>query len=328
MMRRPDTQVRDERGSVIVIVALALFAMTMTVAFVVDIASFFEHQRHLQLQADSAALAGAHSFSIGGCSDTQINNNTRDYGGSAVDNYPTNPPHVYTARFNYQVSGTDPSSLYLLVNSSGYYGDTGAGNNTDSNGSPCTAKYVDVKLTETHLPWYLGFGGIVNKISAHARVALVQESTSNGALPIAVPNPLPTSAAAIFINEGDGSIIDVKPLAHVGPSGSLDMWSNAGNPASVTIPSSGQASVVIALSGRQTMSLAGTLANICDQNLTDCYDSSADPPVRGLTFIRGYSASGSGTQPNPPILRSVELFNVNCANTPYFSNNAGNCTYE
>jgi len=329
MMRGPSIRPNDERGSVIVIVALALFAMALTVSFVVDVANFFEHRRHLQLQADAAALAGAHSFSLGGCDDTRINNDTRDYGGSAVDNYPILPAHVYTARYNYQIGGTDPSKIYLLINSSGYYGDTGAGNNTDSNGSPCAAKYVDVKLTETHLPWYLGFGGFVDKISAHARVALVQESQSNGSLPIAVPNPLPTSAAAIFINEGDGSVIAAKPLSDLGPSGSLDMWSNAASPASVTIPSSGQASVVIALSGKNSIDLSSNnLTTICDEALTDCYDLSADPPTRGLTFIRGYSASGSGAQPNAPILRSVELFNVNCPNTPYFSNNTTNCTYE
>jgi Putative Flp pilus-assembly TadE/G-like len=296
--------------------------MVFMVALVVDVANWYEHKRHLQLQADAAALAGAHSISIGSCSDTLIANDTRRYGGS------DSPDGVLVRAqpFNDQVGGTGATHLHLLINSSGYYGDTGAGDNTDPNGSPCASKYVDVKVTETDLPWF--FGGLVPKISAHARVGLVQESQSNGSLPIAVPNPLPTSAAAIFINEGDGSILDVKPLTHVGPSGPLDMWSNAGNSASITIPSSGQASVVIALSGRQSMMLTGGLAAICDQPLTDCYDASADPPVRGLTFIRGYSVSGSGAQPNSPILRSVELFNVDCANTPYFSNNAGNCTYE
>src|SRR5262249_55865860 len=138
------------------------------------------------------------------------------------------------------------------------------------------------------------------------------------------------SAAAIWINEGDGSVIAAKALTHIGPSGSLDMWSNVSDPASVTIPSSGQASVVIALSGKAAITIPAspTLAAICDQALTDCYDSSADPPTRGLTFIRGYSTGGSGTQPNPPILRSVELFNVNCPNVEYFSNNTSSCTYE
>jgi hypothetical protein len=85
--------------------------------------------------------------------------------------------------------------------------------------------------------------------------------------------------------------------------------------------------VVIALSGKNAISLSGTLAQICQQNLTDCYDSgSGDPPTQGVSFIRGYSASGNGTQPNPPKLRSVELFPTGACVSPYFSD--GTCTYD
>jgi hypothetical protein len=318
----------DERGAVLVIVGAAMLAFVLLAAFVVDAANFYEHKRHLQLQADAAALAGAHAFALAGCSDSTISGDAHKYGGSYWDPVAN---AVVLEPFNSQVGGTNPANIHVLINSSGYFGDTGAGDNTDPNGSPCNAKYVDIKATEAKLPWFFGFGGLVPRINAHARVSLVQETRSNGALPIAVPNPLPTSAAAIFIDETTSppTIVGKAQLFEIGPSGSLDLWqSSTTSPVSVTIPSLATG-IVIALSGKKNLSLTGTLADICDQTLTDCYDANTDPPTNGLSFIRGYSGVGSGSQPNPPILRSVELFPVNCpSNGVYFANNTSSCTYD
>lgn len=307
----------DERGNVIIIVAVAMAAFIFLVAFVVDVANWKVHSRHLQLQADAAALAAAHTLGAGNCSDSLIAADAHKYGGPDASGA--------LALYNAQVGGTPASRMHILINSAGYYGDTGAGDNTDPNGSPCTAKYVDIKATETDLPWY--FGGLVRKINAHARVSLLKETSANGTLPIAVPNPLPKSAAAIFINEGNGAILGPPvSLTDLGASGSLELFGSgtSGLPLTTVAANTG---VVIALSGKTTMSLAGTLTNICQQNLTDCYDAGAgDPPTQGLSFIRGYSTSGSGEQPNEPILRSVELFPTGTCVSPYFSD--GTCTYD
>src|SRR5207248_8942186 len=301
----------------------------MISAVVIDVANFYVHKRHLQLQADAAALAGAQSYVVGNCSDAKVVASTRAYGGSASDGNT-----VITASYNDQIGGTNHNKMYLLINSAGYRGDSGTyGNNTDPNGSPCTAKYVDVKLTETDLPWFFGFGGIVRRINAHARVGLVQVGQTNGTLPIAVPNPLPTSAAAIFIDETTGppTVVGAVKLSHVGIANQLDMWSNGASPKQITIPSRATG-VVIALSGRAPADLAiadnMTLSAMCQQSLTDCYDGGADPPTNGVSFIRGYSGVGSGTQPNAPILRSVELFPGNCPNIAYFSANTSTCNFE
>jgi hypothetical protein len=304
----------EERGNVIVIVAVAMSALILLVAFVVDVANWKVHSRHLQLQADAAALAAAHSFSAANCSDSKILADAHLYGGPDAGGQ--------LALYNAQVGGTPASRMHILINSAKYYGDAGAGDNTDPNGSPCTSKYVDIKATETDLPWY--FGGLVSKINAHARVSLVQQSAANGTLPIAVPNPLPKSAAAIFINEGTGAIL-APPLSltDLGPSGSLEVYGSGttGLPLVTVAPNTG---VVIALSGKTNMSLTGTLTEICQQNLTDCYDAGTDPPTKGISFIRGYSTAVSGQQPNEPQLRSVELFGTTCS--AYFSD--GTCTYE
>ena len=316
-MFRPLSRLANEDGGVLVIVAVAMTSLVLVAAFVVDVANFYSHKRHLQLQADAAALAGAHNLTAAGCSNSLISTGARAYGGSDSPDGTL----IRQQPYNDQLGGTPATKVHILINSTDYWN----GSDTSfSDGNPCDPdkRYVDIKATESHLPWFFGFGGFVRSINAHARVALVQQSTANGSLPIAVPNPLPTSAAAIFINEGTGAVLATQAFSHVGPGGSLDMWQTSAG--SVTLPGTATG-VVIALSGRQTLQLAGlTLAEICSQQLTDCYDSSADPPTTGLSFIRGYSVSGSGTQPNPPKLRSVELFGAGCS--PYFAK--GTCTYE
>jgi hypothetical protein len=308
----------DERGAVLTIVAVALLVLVLAVALVLDIANWKVHKRHLQLQADASALAAAGSFSLANCSDTLLAAQAHKYAGPDASGA--------LALYNEQVGGTPAAKMHILINSSGYFGDTGAGDYSDPNGSPCAAKYIDIKATETDLPWFMGFGGIVSRINAHARVSVLKQGSSNGALPIAVPNPLPQSAAAIFINEGTGAIL-APPLAltDLGPSGPLQLY-GSGTSGLPLVPVAANTGVVIALSGRTSMSLTGTLTDICQQNLTDCYDAGADPPTHGLSFIRGYSASGNGTQPNPPILRSVELFPTGTCATAYFSD--GTCTYD
>ena len=154
----------------------------------------------------------------------------------------------------------------------------------------------------------MGFGGIVSRINAHARVSVLQQGSSNSTLPIAVPNPKPTAAGAIFINEANGAVLGTVALGDVGVSGSLQMYASAPG-AKATVQVATHTGVVIALSGRPaaSFSLAGTLTQICQQQLTDCYDASADPPVQGLSYIRGFDPNPSGAQPNTPKLRTVEL---------------------
>src|SRR5438132_3475434 len=53
---------REERGSVLVIAALALTAIVLFAAFTIDVGTGFQDERHLQLQADASALAGADEF--------------------------------------------------------------------------------------------------------------------------------------------------------------------------------------------------------------------------------------------------------------------------
>ncbi len=199
-MRRPVSRLGNEDGSVLVIVAIAMTSLILVAAFVIDVANFYSHKRHLQLQADAAALAGAHNLTAAGCSNSLVTTGARTYGGSDSPDGTL----IRTQPYNDQLGGTPARKVHILVNSTDYWNGSDTSN---SDGTPCDKGYVDIKATESNLPWFFGFGGFVKSINAHARVSLVEQSTSVGALPIAVPNPLPTSAAAIFINEGTGAVL-------------------------------------------------------------------------------------------------------------------------
>src|SRR5207244_7502250 len=79
---------RDESGvSFIWLVLLVPIAIVLA-AFILDVANWFEHRRHLQLQVDSAALAAGgnwvFTFKSGTqstCSDSSIENEGLQYAG-------------------------------------------------------------------------------------------------------------------------------------------------------------------------------------------------------------------------------------------------------
>jgi Flp pilus assembly protein TadG len=60
----PDARLalRDEGGSILVLAAVAMAAVIGMAAYTIDAGTWFHDQRHLQLQADAAALAGADQF--------------------------------------------------------------------------------------------------------------------------------------------------------------------------------------------------------------------------------------------------------------------------
>jgi hypothetical protein len=305
--------VRDERGGVLVMVAVFLPVLILFITFVVDVGNWFEHKRHLQVQADAAALAGAGKFAFPGCDDTAIQNETRKYGGD-----PTVSP-----RFNNQVK--DSRNVHLLINSTDYWS---TGVEWSYGGHPCTAKWVDVKMTQANLPWFFGVD-VVPKITAHAKVEIRQIDTISGALPVGVPDVNPQFAFAKFVDETQANAPAISgctsggtavpncefPLVkQPGSSGGLVFWNNTAAPVSVPIASA-KIGVRIRLVGGSDSTLQ------CGAVLVECYDQQS---ANGVVFVRGYAAS-SGTPPNPPTAGDVSLFDGNCPD-PYFSASTTSCT--
>lgn len=291
----------DERGGVLVFVAFLLPVLILFVSFVVDVANWFEHKRHLQTQADAAALAGGGSFYIP-CADEPIETETRKYAGD-----PTQP-----VRYNRQVPHTEDGNIHVLINSTEFWNDGGF--DYSDGGPPCAAKMVDVKITESNLPFFFGLGAnFVPAINAHARVEIQALNTAAGALPVGVPDVNPTTARAWFINESTGAVLASTPLTNSAPAGGLSIWDNSAAPVSVPVTGA-NIGVRVAFSG-------GT-STTCGDLLVECYDLGS---ANGILYARGWSSAGSGAQPNPPLARSVTLFPGTCTD-PYFSTASSACT--
>jgi hypothetical protein len=300
-----------ERGAVIVMVALWLPVLLIVMTFVVDVGNWFVHKRHLQMQADAGALAAAGEYRFP-CADAPILQKAAQYSGDT---------------YNAQIGGTPAAQVHRLINSKSFFDQPGKTDDTTV-GTPCSAGMIDVKMTETDLPWYIkpvaGMLGRVPFINAQARISILQMDTSAGALPVGVPDANPQSARAWFIDEDSGTILGTTALTKVGTSNGLGVWDNAAAPLPVTFGSSNsRVGVVVAL--------GGSTSTTCGAVLVECYDATATltggVPSRGILHIRGYSTSGTVSQPsNPPLLRSTILVPGSCTD-PYFSSASSSCTY-
>jgi hypothetical protein len=299
--RRVGGKASADQGAVLVIVVIWMWLalLPMFVVFVVDVGDWFVHKRHLQLQADAGALAGGGVFRVP-CSDDPIVNEARKYGGDPASGSP----------YNLQVAPTDQANVHVLLNSTSYWNE--GGTNYSDGGPPCSARFVDVKITEATLPWFFGLG-VVPAINAHARVSIQALNRAVGALPVAVPDIDPKVGRAFFIDEATGAVLASTPLTKSGFSNGLAVWDNAVAPVSVPISAS-RIGVRIALGG-------GT-STTCGESLVQCYDMGS---ANGILFVRGWSSSGSAVPPNPPLARSVTLFPGSCTD-PYFTSSSTACS--
>ena len=165
---------------------------------------------------------------------------------------------------------------------------------------------VDVKMTESNLPWFLRLPVVVPAINAHARVSMRLVSHLKGQLPIGVVDVNPQSGAVIFYDEanpGDLSSTYVRYLRKVNTAGGLNEWANvdgsgSATPISVTMPASGRLGAVThsAATARPVpspMSISGTVTEICGRARVDCY---TDPAASGLLFAHGYPSARAGQQ--------------------------------
>jgi Putative Flp pilus-assembly TadE/G-like len=286
---------RNERGSVLVTFALALPLMLVIVSLVVNGGHWFTHHRHLQLQADAGALAGADLFNKcfesadTAAANTAITNEARKYAGD-----PT-----ITPRYNSQVSIRKTENVVMRINRKTY--DRGGPPADDTiEHDPCTAAMVDVKLSDEDVPWFLRLA-TVDAINAHARVQARVITALKGSLPIAIPDPEPKVASVTFINEGGGSA-PCSPCTYAltGPTIS-------GGVANFTMSGTAALTVAAGQNIGVRVNLGGETSTTCGDAFVECYDTGS---ANGLAMIRGYAASG-GT---PPVPRAVWPTTGSCSN--------------
>ena len=98
------TRSEREHGAVVVIVAVMLPLFALLMSFAIDTSHWWVHKRHLQTQADAAALAGGQGPWLPACDKPTINASAKDYSGQ--------PGSAYNAQ--YAPSGSVATTLQTL----------------------------------------------------------------------------------------------------------------------------------------------------------------------------------------------------------------------
>lgn len=288
---------RSERGAVLVITVVVMLFLLVAAAWAIDAGIWYVHSRHLQTEADAAALAGAQDFqypcttaSTGGATstDTLITTDAKKYDGTEA------PP--YGPYYNAQVSGKTPAvpstiysstqhNLFSEVNQPNYFNQTFPNDTAPSgsvlSGSPCTDGLIDVKMTETNvgsfIPAWINPLSFINPpyINHQAQLKIEQLSQSNNAEPFIEPLPNPSSATVQLVNESTGAVI--------GPSVSLSPLVTGGtsDPTTLTGTETLPSTVPAALVGMEVTPSNGPT-----------YSTNSHPPY-GIAYMHLWTATGN-----------------------------------
>jgi Flp pilus assembly protein TadG len=338
LLARTLSVARENRGGVLVLVALFVPVALLFCAFVVDAGDAWWHQRHLQVQADAAALAAAQDLAASPCSDSVITQDVYRYGGYG------------TSAYNQQVGGSSPRTGTVqppAINSPTFPGQTSPVDSTVATGTPCNSNMLDVKMTETNLPFFFpalkSALNVFPDINAHARVELKQATTSSNSMPIAVNDVAFPYAEAYFVDAtpGDvGTVLGKVALndTHTVSNSGLEVWTSAsavsltvpsdptpsGTPTAMTHPDA-DVGVRIALAGvtRPT----GDMATDCGPTGTGgpagtmCFDGSGvNAP---LLDVHGFNPTGTGS-PTSPVNHGVIMTPGSCSDQ-YYAVSASAC---
>ena len=308
-MRLPNLT-SDERGASAVFFALLLPVLILLFTFAIDVGNWFVHSRHLQTQADAAALAGGDNFGDCFSPDPSVAANANNTIENAATQYAGNSSSTYNA----QVGG-GASRVTTLYNSKTFSTGGPAADDTETQG-PCQTPHLmfDVKQTEVDIPYIFGSlidwivpgaPKIVPSIHARARVQLRKATILAGSLPLAVPDVNPKHVAVTFVNESTGASLGMFSLTKGSPSNGLNYWS--GN-ASVTLPATASG---VRIGARVSLGgvdgdCTGTAAGVGFV----CYDN-ANTGI-GLVAVRDYPTS-TGTLTNPTIQAVWVMSRASCS---------------
>jgi putative Flp pilus-assembly TadE/G-like protein len=293
---------RDESGGVIVLTAMLLPVMLLLISLSVDVGNWWVHKRHLQLQADAAALAGGALF--GKCFTdpsgawTAMQNEATKYSGASGSVY------------NGQVGNANKGTITVLYQSKTYAAGTHGADDTETQ-QPCSTPSLmfDVKASEANLPLLFKIPGLpfVPSINAHARVQLKTVIEQDGMLPVAVPDLRFNYAFATFVNEATGAVLATSELLKTGTSAGQQLWSSAAN---VDVPiSAAHVGVRIRLVGGTDKTAS------CGQLYTECYDLASG---NGVVHIRGWTGTTA------PRVQNAWLLANSCVPDAYFAK--GDCS--
>jgi Putative Flp pilus-assembly TadE/G-like len=304
----------DEGGAVLVLFALFAPVAVLIAAFALNTGNWYLQKRQLQVRADAGALAAAQEFLA--CSDEPVYKAAGQYGGAGSVTPPPPGKAVESPEPRYNVPPGGSSNIHELINSQKYFGQANPVDSTASTSPPCSAQMVDVKLTDTGAPWYWQALAGPN-INAHARVEILNETSTAGAEPFAEPLPTPNTMTATLVDESNNDAPVAGPVT-LTPSGEHTLWTTA-SAVPVTFNNSKTGSFPVGL----RIAMSGGSTATCGSAGVTCYDNSGASPGIGVTYTRVWSNTGTpglplGT-PVAPQASDVSLGPVGvtpCANSP------------
>jgi hypothetical protein len=314
---------------VIAAAAIGFVFIPFLATYVIDLSSAWTHKRHLQLQADAAALAAGDNFAACPPFSSTPNPNSviqdaaSDYSGGDTEENPTTG-YTHSGSLHNAPGGqfgSNNGTTHVLYNNQTYFNgapdlDPPAGG--WGTAQPCQIRLLDVKVTESDLPLFFGIPGLklVPAINAHARVGLFNTQIGQGGLPLAVPDTNPSNVFVTLWNMTTNQKIGDYDLAGPTPSGSpnfLNMWSGPVTLNMPNVPSDIGMRVGVGNVGAAGGGSCFHSAGVSGQY--QCYDQTTTNPDTPLVLLRGNStAAGSFTA---PVLHSVT--EISCSGSPFFS---------
>jgi hypothetical protein len=337
----------EDTGAVLVMFAAFASVAILLMSFVINVGNWFEHERHLQLQADAAAFAAAADFQSPcnkGVAETMYHD-AGLYGGSSsvlgaqegtFSTFTKDEEEEGKALFNRQVGETSQANIHEEINRKAYYNQalgSEPSETTTVEKAPCEASMVDVKMTETNLPWFFAAFN-VPYINTHARVSITAETTASKVEPIIESEPV--EARVFYVNDtsclkgskyepcADGSsgnyeneMLATGLLENAGPNeenGTIS-WTDERNTKAaplvpLTIGKVQHIGVRYAVAGKigALIGPGNEGPSVCNHAYVECFDhdSGVVPP---LLNIQGYSAEaeGAATPSWKPVTRRVTL---------------------
>jgi hypothetical protein len=301
---------RDEQAQIIPLVAVAVLAfMIPFLVFVVDPAGWWTHKRHLQLQADAAAIAAGNNFSycFTDANDSKMQSDANTYVG------------IPTVGSTYNIPEINQGNLFNPAYNSTNFPDQGGTTHTDA----CATGIFNVKLSEGLASLFGTFGASATP-RAEATVAVSRATAGQPDMGLAVPDINPTDVAVTFSSPAScgGSSPCVVHLTSQGLNNGYDWWSG---PVALSVPpgySTIGLRVGLGTNVGDCTGTAGTSQYLC----ADAGKTSAS-----LAVIRGFSSGGTATA-TAPLERAVWMtFDPGCdlnSATPFVSEGSGvdSCT--
>jgi hypothetical protein len=287
----------DESGQIAILTAGIVLAIVFLFLLSIDIGNWYVHHRHLQTQADAAALAGGAHFADCFSSDAGVAAAANATIENAALEYAGGPGSAYNA----QVGGGS-SRVHTLFNSKMFYRGSYVDSDVETQGPCQTPHYMlDVKQTEIDVPYILGgmIGSVLPAVNARARVALKKAIILQGSLPLAVPDVDPSHVSVTYVNEATGAIVaGPYELTKGAGAGGLNYWSGSG---SVTVPAGDTKIGVRVGLGHQPPTCAA--ANGTGGTGFVCYDYTNT--ASGLVMIDGVGSGGDDDNPKPRVWAST-----------------------